>query len=265
MAEAGLSSVAASNTGLNDAHRAERVLATATATLPGVGRLLDYAWRRHFQATARRTLARTSPVRTDGWIDGTTVGFADLTGFTASSHQLTAAALEELVTHFAGLVHTVVHSGGGRAVKMIGDEVMFVVPDAADGIRIGLDLVEAARADKLLTEIKVGIACGPVLARDGDYFGSAVNAAARIAGITRPGAVVATDVVRAAVSNEEGLTWRNLHHCYLRGLGWVRLWAVQDARSAAARPGSVSRMIAVVDELARNSLERMASMRGRVG
>ena len=54
---------------------------------------------------------------------------------------------------------------------MIGDEVMFVVDSVADAARIGLDLADAYADDDLLSDVRVGLACGPVLLRDGDYFG----------------------------------------------------------------------------------------------
>jgi len=45
----------------------------------------------------------------------------------------------------------------------------------------------------------VGLNAGPVIFRDGDYFGRTVNVAARIAGRAGPGEVLASeDAVRAA-------------------------------------------------------------------
>jgi adenylate cyclase len=43
----------------------------------------------------------------------------------------------------------------------------------------------------------VGIAAGPIIARDGDYFGRTVNMAARIAAYAGPGQVLVTDEVVA--------------------------------------------------------------------
>ena len=70
---------------------------------------------------------------------------------------------------------------------MIGDEVMFVVDSVADAARIGLGLADAYADDDLLSDVRVGLAFGPVLLRDGDYFGPTVNLAHRIVNIGNPG------------------------------------------------------------------------------
>ncbi len=54
------------------------------------------------------------------------VGFADLSGFTALTQSLTPAELSMLLDEFNATVSDVVHSDGGRVVKFIGDEVMWV-------------------------------------------------------------------------------------------------------------------------------------------
>ena len=56
------------------------------------------------------------------------VGFVDLVGFTQLSQQLPVAELRTLVDDFESAEYDVVGSGG-RVVKLIGDEVMFVTVD----------------------------------------------------------------------------------------------------------------------------------------
>ena len=85
---------------------------------------------------------------------------------------------------------------------MIGDEVMFVVDNVADAARIGLDLADAYADDDLLSDVRVGLARGPVLFRDGDYFGPTVNLAHRIVNIGNPGTVLMSDEFHAALMEE---------------------------------------------------------------
>ena len=59
------------------------------------------------------------------------VGFADMVGFTMLSQHLGDEELAAVVARFEALAHDTVVALGGRVVKMIGDEVMFVVPTAA--------------------------------------------------------------------------------------------------------------------------------------
>ncbi len=58
------------------------------------------------------------------------VGFADMVGFTMLSQHLGDEELAAVVARFEELAHDTVVALGGRVVKMIGDEVMFVVPDS---------------------------------------------------------------------------------------------------------------------------------------
>ena len=87
--------------------------------------VLEQVWRRHLQAAARRRLLRGDTE--DG--HGLVVGFADLVGFTALAQQVSDEELAEVVDQFEHLAYDVVVAGGGRVVKMIGDEVMFIVED----------------------------------------------------------------------------------------------------------------------------------------
>jgi adenylate cyclase len=208
----------------DDVARAELLMETADATIPSLARLMEYAWRRHLQAAARRGMllnaAEEAPTAT------LAVGFADLVGFTALSQQLSDRALAELVDHFESLAFDIVVRGGGRVVKMIGDEAMFVCNDARAAVQIGLELAEAHAREDSLAEVRVGIAYGPVLAREGDYYGPVVNMASRIVNIARPGSVVASDAVHDTVGDDPTLAWKSLRARYLREIGRVPLWAV---------------------------------------
>jgi class 3 adenylate cyclase len=122
-----------------------------------------------------------------------------MVGFTALSSQLDATTLARVVDRFEELAHGIVVEGGGRVVKMIGDEVMFVTEDALAAVMIALDLVDAYADDDLLSDVRVGIATGPVLQREGDFFGTVVNLASRIVNIADAGTVLVSADVRDAV------------------------------------------------------------------
>ena len=121
------------------------------------------------------------------------VGFADMVGFTLLSQHLSDEELAAVVRRFEEISHDIVTNARGRVVKMIGDEVMFVVDNVADAARIGLGLADAYADDDLLSDVRVGLAFGPVLLRDGDYFGPTVNLAHRIVNIGNPGTVLMSD------------------------------------------------------------------------
>jgi len=65
--------------------------------------------------------------------------------------------------------------------------------------------------DDLLSDVRVGLACGPVLLRNGDYFGPTVNLAHRIVNIANPGTVLMSDEFHAALTEEAKLPGLLLH------------------------------------------------------
>jgi adenylate cyclase len=219
---------------------AQAIAFSSEIVFPSMEKLLLYAWRRHIQAAVRR---RASMLRDGSYESSTltrlTVGFADMVGFTALSSQLPADALAQVVDRFDDLAHSTVVGGGGRPVKMIGDEVMFVTSQPLDAVRIGLSLVEAYSDDELLSDVRVGIATGPVLLREGDFFGAVVNRAHRTVSIADAGTVLAGDEVHAEIQampeGEPGdLVWEQLKPRELKDIGRVRLWHVRRAGTGAS-------------------------------
>ncbi|MCT7660227.1 adenylate/guanylate cyclase domain-containing protein [Mycobacterium deserti] len=124
------------------------------------------------------------------------VGFADLSGFTALTQRLTPTELSELLVEFSGAVSDVVHADGGRVVKFIGDEVMWVTSTPELLMKVAVDLVEHPRARETGLHVRAGLGFGSVLAIGGDYFGTPVNLAARLVGAAAPGQILAAAGVR---------------------------------------------------------------------
>ena len=89
------------------------------------------------------------------------VGFADMVGFTMLSQHLGDEELAAVVARFEELAHDTVVALGGRVVKMIGDEVMFVVPTADRRRRDRAEPGRGLRRDDLLSDVRVALAVGP--------------------------------------------------------------------------------------------------------
>ena len=194
----------------------------ADSTLATQSRLLDYVWRRHLQAATRRRLM------SDGTPGAPTValavGFADLVGFTAMSQQISERELAAVVGRFEALAFDAVTEHGGRVAKMIGDEVMFVVDGVGPALETALGLAEAYADDDLLSDVRVGLAYGDVLALEGDYYGPVVNLASRIVNIAIPGAVVVSETVHPALAQDPRYVFHPLRVRSLKDIGRVRLW-----------------------------------------
>jgi adenylate cyclase len=199
----------------------------AGTLLPAMPRILEYVWRRHLQAAARRHLLRQPAGEDEG--AAVAVGFADLVGFTAMSQQVSDHELAAVVDRFELVAHDTVVALGGRVVKMIGDEVMFVVDDVGAAAETALALAETYHDDESLSDVRVGLAAGPVLERDGDVYGPVVNRASRIVGISYPGSVVVDGEVGAALDGDARFQLRPLRPRVLKDLGRVALWRLRWA------------------------------------
>jgi adenylate cyclase len=195
-------------------------------TISGIARLLEFVWRRQMAAGIQRNMLLRSHGLGPGQRPEIAVGFADMVGFTLLSQHLTDEELAAVVRRFEEISHDIVTNARGRVVKMIGDEVMFVVDSVADAARIGLGLADAYADDDLLSDVRVGLAFGPVLLRDGDYFGPTVNLAHRIVNIGNPGTVLMSDEFHTALVEEapDEFTGKPLRPRLLKDLGRVQLW-----------------------------------------
>jgi adenylate cyclase len=219
---------------------ADEFARNAGASIPAMGRLLEYVWRRHLQAATRRAMLHRIRETDDGVRPVMAVGFADMVGFTMLSQHLGDAELAAVVARFEELAHDTVVALGGRVVKMIGDEVMFVVPTADGAAQIGLSLAEAYSDDDLLSDVRVALAVGPVLVKDGDFYGPVVNLASRLVNVAHPGTVLVSDEFRNALAAEgvRGIDTRPLRARNLKDLGRVQMWKLLRAGTA---PGTDSR------------------------
>ena len=123
--------------------------------------------------------------------------FLDLSGYTRLTEQRGDEHAADLAGRLSRLVQRTSSQHGGKAVKWLGDGVMFVFSDPGPGVLAALEMVAGARAAGL-PPAHVGLHAGPVLFQEGDYFGRTVNVASRIADYARQGEVLVSDEVVAA-------------------------------------------------------------------
>ena len=171
-----------------------RANAAAGALLLEAGHAIDVLLRRHVEI-AQRPL---QPVGQDTTLIA--VGFADLVGSTELAEELTIAELGAVIAEFEERSNDTIVDAGGRAVKYIGDAVMFVAPEPATSCAIGLELAAKFASNPRLPPIRVGLAYGDTLSRDGDYFGTIVNVAARIVPLAAPSEVLASAAIETELS-----------------------------------------------------------------
>ncbi|HET9728216.1 MAG TPA: adenylate/guanylate cyclase domain-containing protein, partial [Acidimicrobiia bacterium] len=125
------------------------------------------------------------------------IGFADLVGSTAWTQGLEMRELADALADFDAIASETVVACGGRVVKTIGDEVMFVANEPAGAVEVALALVDAFDEHPVLPPVRAGVASGGVVARDGDFSGPVVNLAARAVKLARPSSVLVDEATQA--------------------------------------------------------------------
>lgn len=189
---------------------------------PGLSAMIDYVHRTQARAAVWRRLARQS--FTDA---GLAIGFADLSGYTALSARLEPDELSALLARWEELTHDAIASWGARVVKTIGDEVMFAGP--ADAVTaVALEVAAATVADPELPPVRIGLAYGPVVARDGDYYGAVVNLASRLTELAPPGGVLASAGLHGQLVGRAGFVWEPHGRRHVRGIGVEEVYTVRD-------------------------------------
>jgi adenylate cyclase len=128
--------------------------------------------------------------------------FLDLSGYTRLTEERGDEAAAEMAATLGGLVQRSSHEHGGRPVKWLGDGVMVFFRDPAAAVASAMELREDIPAADL-PPAHVGIAAGPVIFQDGDYFGRTVNVAARVAAHATAGQVLVSDDVQRLVTEPD--------------------------------------------------------------
>jgi adenylate cyclase len=168
----------------------------AGSELGAIDELLTYAWKRHLAAAIRRAALRGP--------DGSgeqrqCIGFADIVGFTRLAAGLGPQELAAVLEGFQAAAYQAVVVRGSRVVKTVGDEIMFVTDTPERCVAVAEELAKGFPYGHVQIDLHVGMAWGPVLCRDGDYYGPTVNLASRLCDAAPPGGILLS-----------GTTWRDL-------------------------------------------------------
>jgi adenylate cyclase len=142
--------------------------------------------------------------------------FLDITGYTRLTQERGDDAAADLAATLAQLVQRSSVRLGGKAIKWLGDGVMFYFRDSGPGVRAALEMVDGLAAAGL-PPAHVGLHAGPVIYQAGDYFGQTVNVTARIADYARPGEVLVSRAV-ADASQETGIKFQDIGSVELKGV-----------------------------------------------
>jgi adenylate cyclase len=139
--------------------------------------------------------------------------FTDLVGFTA----LTAAEGDDRAAEVALALHQHVHKISSehraQAIKSIGDAVMVRCDDPGLAVELGLRIVEELDAQPGFPPVRVGVHTGTAVHRQNDWYGAAVNVAARLCAAASGGEVLVSEATCEAAGRRRkvALAPRRLH------------------------------------------------------
>jgi class 3 adenylate cyclase/YHS domain-containing protein len=134
---------------------------------------------------------------------------ADLAGYTALTEAHGGGEAATIVGRYRRLAEDAL-ADGARVVEQVGDQVLIVSADARTAIITADRLRAAVGKEPHFLAVRVGIADGPIVQRDGRYFGPALNLTARLAARAACDEILCTAEVARACGAVDGLMFRDL-------------------------------------------------------
>jgi adenylate cyclase len=223
--------------GITDAEARKRLVTELPDLIEPLEKVLLYSWRRQLNAgVARLTVRAEAGLGAAGEHDDDSlpllraVGFADLVSYTSLSRQMNEKTLAQLVQRFENRCAEIISVGGGRLVKTVGDEVLYLASTPHAGAEISLALAKAMAEDDLLPSARVGMVWGGIVSRLGDIYGPTVNLASRLTSLAEPGTVLVDSTTAATLAGDERFVLMPQKVRTIRGFGEIHPVTVAHGR-----------------------------------
>jgi class 3 adenylate cyclase len=156
--------------------------------------------------------------------------FTDIVASTALTERMGDAAFRDASRALDEQLRTAIRGAGGTPIegKVLGDGVMATFPSASQAIAAALGCSEASARGEL--PLHLGIHAGDVIREPDNVYGGAVNIASRICGLSAPGEILVSDVVRGMARSSSGVEFEDRGEHEMKGVGdAVRVYAVRKA------------------------------------
>ena len=132
--------------------------------------------------------------------------FADLVGFTAFTEHVGDEVAADVAVAFQSAASHLAAEFGCEVVKRLGDAVMVHGRDAARVVGLALRLSREMAREGWCPALRIGMHSGTAVQRDGDWYGSTVNVAARRADAATAGEILLSVETRDRVAAGTGVT-----------------------------------------------------------
>jgi class 3 adenylate cyclase len=205
----------------------ERALALKLQ-LQGVDRTSPYS---SIGVVAAAVEAERPDLRAHAAPDGTvTIFFTDIEGSTALAQRLGDRAYHALLAEHNRILREQVARHGGHEVKHTGDGFMVAFSSASRALSCAVDIQKVfAEHNETADEpirVRIGLNAGESIKEAGDYFGTAVTLAARVADKAEGGQILVSELVRKLVGSLAGVDFRDAGRKQLKGIGRQRVYEV---------------------------------------
>ena len=174
--------------------------------------------------------------------------FADIAGFTALTEAHGDEQAANLVADFCAAVRAELPQGSDH-VKTIGDAMLLRVPDPREAVLLALRITHELMRGHGAPAVRIGMHHGSAVERDGDYFGAAVNLAARVSAEAAGGEVLLTGSTAALAPVVEGV------HYEPRGRHALRNVREPVELFAAVRLGETRAELLPIDPVCRMAVD----------
>ena len=149
-----------------------------------------------------------------------TVMFTDIADSSSIANSVGDRAWAVAINKHLEAVSEVIEENDGNIVKTLGDGTMSTFSSARAGMTaakaIQILVTNAQREPQL--KIRIGIHTGDVIKSNGDFFGTVVNKAARIATSANPGQILVSDATRSMVESSGEFEFESPISVVLRGI-----------------------------------------------
>jgi class 3 adenylate cyclase/tetratricopeptide (TPR) repeat protein len=141
--------------------------------------------------------------------------FTDIVGYTRQMEEDEHRTMQ-LLQKQRDIVSPIVKSYNGEIIKELGDGLLMMFGSAVEAVRCAITIQSRLFEEELT--IRAGIHIGEVIFKDGDVFGSAVNAAARIQPLASANGVCISEAVKNQIQNQTDIRLHSIGMRELKGM-----------------------------------------------
>jgi len=180
----------------------------------------------HLQEETRKQIRSVAPP--DGMV---AIFFSDIAGYSRLAKEEGDKTAFKVLESHNEIVRTRVSEYGGIEVKNWGDLFMVAFGSAKRAVSCAVSTKRNLHANCFLpsgdpVKVRIGIHVGEPLLEKNDYFGNAVNMAARIMSRAEPSQILVSSAVLELVKDVPGLSLSRVGRRKLKNIGSDILWKV---------------------------------------